>query len=296
MSGLVAVPAAILRGLVLLAGVAGGLGWAAGRASTVPRLRALQRVATRDLLTGLANRRGLAEAADRTLTGAGGTGVHALMVIDLDGFKKINDVNGHLVGDQVLAQAAERLQRCARGLDPHHAVAARLGGDEFALLLRLPAVPASTTGDRIAVEALAAGAAAAIWRALSQPYAVPAADRLVSVGASVGIAVTAASGGGTGLSRLLDRADAAMYAAKRRGGGWDVLDGTGLAQPPVWSRPPDNLRSSLNAPNISAISAIGARAASALTVVSGRTTADCRPGASTARDPDGQGACERRAS
>jgi diguanylate cyclase (GGDEF)-like protein/PAS domain S-box-containing protein len=145
----------------------------------------LQRQASHDALTGLANRRLLAERMGE-LSG----GPAAMLLIDLDGFKPINDTYGHAAGDEVLRHVAETLRgSCADGLP------ARLGGDEFAVLLPGADLP---TAERVA---------AVFRRALAAPALI--AGRPVVVRASVGCAAGAAGDG------LLHRADAQMYERKR---------------------------------------------------------------------------------
>ncbi|SDN59963.1 diguanylate cyclase (GGDEF) domain-containing protein [Geodermatophilus sp. DSM 45219] len=166
--------------------------------------------ALHDPLTGLGNRAMLAQEA-RTLETARrarstpGDPVTALLLIDLDGFKDVNDTLGHAVGDQLLVQVAGALRGAVRSAD----VVTRLGGDEFALLLRdLPSVTAAVQ---------VAGSVAA---ALTRPFAV---DRVtLEVGGSIGVAV--APDHGTDLAALLRRADVAMYQAKRDGGGVRLYD------------------------------------------------------------------------
>jgi diguanylate cyclase (GGDEF)-like protein len=120
------------------------------------------------------------------------------MFIDLDRFKNINDMLGHGVGDQLLVQAARRLQACAREGD----VVARLGGDEFALVL-----PA------LADDADAAAVAARIVETLAQPFYLEGQPLFVS--ASVGIAAYPENG--RDAETLLKNADTAMYGAKNGG-------------------------------------------------------------------------------
>jgi diguanylate cyclase (GGDEF)-like protein len=122
----------------------------------------------------------------------------AVLLLDLDRFKEVNDALGHHVGDELLRVVADRL----RSAVPEGAVVARLGGDEFAVLLR----PSS------AVLARAQAVAADIDRALAQP--VQLAEGLVSTGASLGIAVSTP---GLNESDMLRHADTAMYAAKATG-------------------------------------------------------------------------------
>ncbi|GAB3184183.1 hypothetical protein GCM10027259_41620 [Micromonospora palomenae] len=153
--------------------------------------------ATHDALTGLANRRQLLERGTDQLSTRHAEGVTALVLIDLNHFKEVNDTLGHAAGDQVLMQVADRLRAAAQAED----LVARLGGDEFAVLLRgLPA------------PAVAAHRAETLIGALHQPLDVD--GMRISVEASGGIAVAPASGG---MPELLRRADVAMYQAKRAG-------------------------------------------------------------------------------
>ncbi len=96
------------------------------------RIAYLETLSLTDELTGLLNRRGFTEAFRRELATARRTGTGGvLVIIDLDGFKVVNDTHGHLAGDQYLRRVAKVLAEKVRGMD----VVARLGGDEFALLL-----------------------------------------------------------------------------------------------------------------------------------------------------------------
>ncbi|MEV0902785.1 EAL domain-containing protein [Actinoplanes sp. NPDC049802] len=147
-------------------------------------------LAMRDALTGLANRR----AFEERLTAAVAAGTPSVLLLDLDGFKAVNDRFGHAVGDELLAAVAERI-----GAElPADAMAARMGGDEFAVLLPVPCP------DRC--EDLAVRLRAAIHR----PIHAGGQDLLV--GASIGIA------DGGDRVEILRRADVAMYAAKADGG------------------------------------------------------------------------------
>ncbi|MFG1738248.1 putative bifunctional diguanylate cyclase/phosphodiesterase [Micromonospora chalcea] len=153
--------------------------------------------ATHDALTGLSNRRHLLDEGSAQLTTRHADGVTALVLIDLNHFKEVNDTLGHGAGDRVLIQVAERLRDAARPDD----LVARLGGDEFAVLLRgLPA------------PAVASHRAEALLNALHDPLDVD--GMRISVEASGGIAVAPATGG---MPELLRRADVAMYQAKRAG-------------------------------------------------------------------------------
>jgi diguanylate cyclase (GGDEF)-like protein len=153
--------------------------------------------ATHDALTGLANRRRLLDLGNQQLSQQRATGVTALLLIDLNHFKEINDTLGHSVGDQVLTRVADRLRDTVRPTD----LVARLGGDEFAVLFRgLPA------------PAVATHRAESLLTAVHQPVDLD--GMRLSIEASGGIAVATNV---TGMDELLRRADVAMYQAKRTG-------------------------------------------------------------------------------
>ncbi|MFD0974911.1 putative bifunctional diguanylate cyclase/phosphodiesterase [Plantactinospora endophytica] len=153
--------------------------------------------AAHDALTGLANRRHLLDRGAEQLGQRRTEGVVALLLIDLNHFKEVNDTLGHAAGDRVLIQVAERLRTAVHGED----LVARLGGDEFAVLFHgLPA------------PAVAAHRAEALLTALHEPIELD--GMRISVEASGGIAVAPSSGG---MTELLRRADVAMYQAKRAG-------------------------------------------------------------------------------
>ena len=155
------------------------------------------RAAAHDALTGLANRRQLLEHGTELLANRHVDGVTALVLIDLNHFKEVNDTLGHAAGDRVLVEVASRLRREARPDD----LVARLGGDEFAVLITgLPA------------PAIAAHRAEGLLAALHVPMSLD--GMRISVEASGGIAVAPGSGG---MPELLRRADVAMYQAKRSG-------------------------------------------------------------------------------
>ncbi|MEV7629528.1 GGDEF domain-containing protein [Actinoplanes sp. NPDC089786] len=168
--------------------------------------RALRHEVTHDQLTGIANRARLMD----DLRGALRTR-SALFFIDLDGFKAINDQRGHHSGDLVLQTVAARLSTSVRESD----TVARLGGDEFVVLC--PGLEDETTSSL----------AARIERSIAEPIAVD--GGAVTIGASIGILMlsapaTAADGSiDQVISDLLRSADAAMYAAKRDGGGVRVV-------------------------------------------------------------------------
>jgi len=167
------------------------------------RLQSSQREATeaslRDGLTGLPNRlafgRRLAEVCD---TARGDDGGVAVLYVDLDGFKEVNDAHGHPVGDALLCEVGRRLAAVVADGD----MVARLGGDEFAVLR--PHV-------RRAQEA--AQPATAVVAALREPYALE--GQRIEIGASVGVAV--GTGWGIAPEELLRRADVALYQAKAAG-------------------------------------------------------------------------------
>lgn len=154
----------------------------------------LEHQATHDPLTSLPNR---AAFDEHTRALAAEPGRVSVLLVDLNGFKPINDTYGHHAGDLVLIAAAERIAAAVRPGD----VVARLGGDEFAVLLRR-----TTQGQAVAV-------ARRVADLIEQPVHV--ADAVLQVSASIGIA----SGASAALEALLHAADAAMYVAKRDPGG-----------------------------------------------------------------------------
>jgi len=149
----------------------------------------------RDALTGLANRRLLMSQLDRVLSNRRDSPT-ALLFIDLDAFKAINDTHGHEVGDQVLLETSDRILASIRAGD----TVARLGGDEFVVLCeRTSTAEAGAVGQRI-VDAI---------RQPMEPGGIP-----LVVTASIGIAD---AGDLTTAEALLRGADVAMYRAKRSG-------------------------------------------------------------------------------
>jgi len=152
-----------------------------------------------DALTGLPNRHRLGSCLEEAIAHAAAGGQRAgVMFIDLDRFKSVNDMLGHSVGDELLAQAGARLQDCVGAGD----VVARLGGDEFAVVL--PRLDAAIEAEAIARR---------IVEALSQPFVLQGQQLFVS--ASVGIA--AYPDDGVDAATLLKSADTAMYSAKQNG-------------------------------------------------------------------------------
>lgn len=168
----------------------------------------IRNMALQDALTGLPNRISLNERIDEALRRSGEHRMpFALLFLDLDGFKKVNDSLGHDVGDALLIQVARRLEAAVRSTD----VVARLGGDEFVVLLR-------DLGDTDAAERLAAE----IVSSIAAPFALAGGE--VRVGTSIGIA--AHPGDGSSREALLKAADAAMYEAKAAGRGtWRMAGG-----------------------------------------------------------------------
>ncbi len=157
-----------------------------------------QLTAATDELTGLPNRRALYAEGQQRLLEPRGRG-HALLMLDLDKFKEVNDSLGHRAGDRLLISVSSRLREHLRADD----VLARLGGDEFAVLL-------DDTGRDTAVEV-----AITLCAALDEPFALD--DVTVHSGVSIGIALFPDDG--PDLSTLLRKADVAMYKAKTSGKG-----------------------------------------------------------------------------
>ncbi|MGH7617027.1 MAG: diguanylate cyclase domain-containing protein [Gemmatimonadaceae bacterium] len=161
----------------------------------------LTTLAFRDPLTGIANRSMFCERLEAELGAAGPGEDVAILFIDLDNFKSINDAHGHHVGDSLLVDIANRLLNATRGSD----TVARLGGDEFALLL--PRVRSLREATIVAERVVGSMHAPHVAYGLA-----------IAASASVGVAV----GGAEGVTRaeeLMRNADVAMYRAKARGRG-----------------------------------------------------------------------------
>lgn len=157
--------------------------------------------ATHDALTQLANRTAYLAALGRALADARSNDERvAVLFVDLDGFKPVNDRHGHGVGDVLLSTTARRLERCVRRTD----LVARFGGDEFTILLR--GLTAKHVPQRVAK---------ACVEALKVPFRIDGLD--VRISASIGLALFPDHG--TSVDALVAAADSAMYEAKRAGGG-----------------------------------------------------------------------------
>lgn len=173
-------------------------------------------LAYHDTLTGLANRRLLLDHLELALASNRRHGRHgALLFLDLDNFKPLNDRHGHHMGDLLLVEVARRLLHCVRELD----TVARFGGDEFVVLLSGLATTAEAARQQAAQVAEKARCA------LAEPYRLvtghdgPPATVEHHCTASVGVLLFTGSGEREGAAEaLLDQADAAMYQAKQAGG------------------------------------------------------------------------------
>jgi diguanylate cyclase (GGDEF)-like protein/PAS domain S-box-containing protein len=164
----------------------------------------IHRLAFYDVLTGLPNRRLLMDRIDKLLASAqAGTGYGAVMFIDLDNFKYINDARGHAIGDALLRNAAARLSRLVRKGD----TVARIGGDEFVVLL------AHLGGDSDTATSAALTVAEKIRLAIADSFEIEG----QSYHSSASIGVTLLPKAGQTVHDLLREADTAMYRAKSDG-------------------------------------------------------------------------------
>ena len=177
-----------------------------GSVSLRTHQRHLRKEATSDSLTGLPNRNLLLEVASEKLEAAsrGGTGV-ALMLLDLDRFKEINDTLGHQWGDHLLQAIGPRIQPAIRAGD----LVARLGGDEFVILLH-----------DVASDEVAQRVAERIVHLLEQPFQLG--ELACGIEASIGIAIGPRDG--ADVHALMQHADVAMYVAKQNRLGVTVYD------------------------------------------------------------------------
>jgi len=178
-------------------------GWVATYEDITERRRSEAQIlflARHDALTDLPNRFLFGERMEQAIAQLGRSSGFAVLCLDLDRFKAVNDTLGHLLGDKLLRQVAERLSACAREVD----TVARLGGDEFAVIqvgLERPEAAGELARRLVAT--------------ISEPYEID--GHHVVVGVSIGVAV--APGDGTSGGTLLKNADMALYRAKADGRG-----------------------------------------------------------------------------
>lgn len=198
-------PKVLPASLYVIESTARILGLVLGWRSQVVRLR---RAAATDPLTGLANRAGFDAAWQRYAQTAPDVLPLAVLSIDLDGFKEVNDTYGHPTGDELLVEVAARLRHAVRSTD----VVARLGGDEFVVIApALDHAEDSQLAERIVTS-------------MAEPFKLR--DHEIQIGASVGVA--GITTGAASLDRLLERADLALYDAKAGGRGrWQIHDASG---------------------------------------------------------------------
>ncbi len=159
----------------------------------------LSHLANHDSLTGLPNRKLFYERLKQAIEWAADCQqLVGLLFLDLDGFKQINDSNGHDVGDLLLKAVAQRLNGCLRGSD----TVSRLGGDEFTVIL--PAIPSAQDAARVAEKVLST---------LAQPFMIE--NHEIAVTSSIGISLYPQNA--QDVETLVKEADNAMYQAKQRG-------------------------------------------------------------------------------
>ena len=175
--------------------------------------RQMESIAWSDPLTGVLNRRGFERDATRKLSRSADDATGALLFIDLNGFKKINDTHGHEVGDQLLRTAAERLRRCLRSRD----IIGRPGGDEFVVLV--PNAPGEVA-DKLATR---------LVETLEKDYIIG--PHTLGCAASIGLALYPEHA--NTLTGLLREADQAMYRAKARCRGVRNINHTDLLEKAV---------------------------------------------------------------
>jgi len=187
----------LVKGRIDGAGLVHAIRYAIERKKNEQRLAFL---AHHDELTGLANRIKLKERLESALDRCRRSRERcAVLFLDLDRFKEINDTLGHEAGDLLLQQVAQRLKTCVRSFE----TVARHGGDEFIILL-----------EHIASAEDAVAVARRVLSAMEQPFAIPRLER--AVGTSVGVALSEPE---DSIDSLIEKADHAMYRAKRMGRG-----------------------------------------------------------------------------
>jgi diguanylate cyclase (GGDEF)-like protein len=173
----------------------------------------VRQLAFHDPLTGLPNRRLLLDRLSRTLAASKRSGLHcALMFLDLDNFKSLNDRHGHQVGDSLLLEVTKRLNGCVREVD----TVSRFGGDEFVVLL------GDLKADRTESTTQAALVAEKIRVTLQEPYSLQVvrkghADLTLEHHGSASIGVIVIDHGDASQEDILKWADSAMYRAKDAG-------------------------------------------------------------------------------
>jgi diguanylate cyclase (GGDEF)-like protein len=175
--------------------------------------RQMESIARSDPLTGVLNRRGFERNAAQRLTESADDATGALLFIDLNDFKQINDRCGHEVGDQLLTIAAERLRKSLRSCD----IIGRPGGDEFVALV--PDV-SGKVADKLAKR---------LTTALEEPYIIG--SETLQCAASIGLALYPENA--STLTGLLREADQAMYRAKARSRDEADTSGTGMLEKAV---------------------------------------------------------------
>ena len=174
----------------------------------------LSHQAHHDPLTGLANRALFSDRLQEVIERHDQLGqAFAVLVLDLDDFKAVNDALGHVAGDHLLYAVAQRLRAAVRSVD----TVARLGGDEFAIVLADEAEAAGRVADRVLAS-------------LGQPFHVD--GHTIGLGASVGVVEPRGDESGVTPDVLVNRADRAMYAGKRDGKGIAVHYRPELGRPP----------------------------------------------------------------
>jgi diguanylate cyclase (GGDEF)-like protein len=173
----------------------------------------IRQLAFHDPLTKLPNRRMLTDRLQMSIAGCARNGTFgALMFLDLDKFKLLNDLHGHEAGDQLLLQAAERIRKCVREMD----TVARFGGDEFVVLL------GELSNNQVESKSHSAVVAEKIRSVLGEPYSLSVQASLEvqttvlhTCSASIGVAMF--DGASCDQNEIIKLADAAMYSAKAHG-------------------------------------------------------------------------------
>ena len=168
----------------------------------------IEQMAFYDALTGLPNRRMLLDRLKLSVGASARHGQHgALLFIDLDKFKTLNDTLGHAMGDALLCQVAQRLLGCVRKID----TVARFGGDEFVVMLEELGLRADAAAD------MAAAVGTKILAAINSPFLLEGPSGSSPYDTSPSIGVTVYNGQVSDLDALLQQADLAMYASKAAG-------------------------------------------------------------------------------